>query len=736
MNSRHHNKIDITELQRLCNKTYGFIKVNERSEFENEVSKRVDKIFSIYSLVKEIQSHSKHVDEYDSAFLERFSEQQHAIAKHLVLISNMLYKKYKKSLAALAEKIAANGERGSIIEMLKMKENNLACIFKNIIKSDFCEKTAPATVTMELTSECNFRCAMCHQSNDSFYPFDSIDFECLQKMLHLFKWARVVALQLSGEPTLSPYFDAVCKAGHASAVELSLITNGSLLHTKLPALGALSSITVSFDGARSETFERQRRGANFQHIMKNIRELKATHPTIPVRFNCCVSRLNMEDLPEIIRIAHELKIQSVTFNLITTIGATKQKRSHLSNQLAFSENDFEELTGWLQKAKDVAQELKVSLFAPTLDRSNMPSYLASGTFLSAEETEMQIPIAQLMTFLDDCDSRSHKVQTGSQLLEKLDGILQHFDNIQIECHGSTNVPVQNLQSLEFAFIDQEAISSREEQKIIDYDHAVEGHVNIPFCMAVYTSLLVMANGGISLCCRSIGKELLSTERVMTIRKLFIESAPSGAPLDYCQGCNIPQRYMLLSDYLRHCRRQGATWEQFVFPAAFRPQPGVQAQLNRLQMTIFGTGQAPLQLNSSFTFGQNGSAEAYCVAGFDEAASPNARWSNATESIFGFQLQRPRRDVTLALTIAPFISPQHCPIQEFDLFLNTTKITTLRLNSPAKTTLKVKLPVQVFTSRRSYYELRLQYKNATQPGRIGLSPCFLPRALLFHNLALS
>lgn len=734
MNLRYDRNNMLNDIIVLCEKIISLFKDAKKLSSEGNLSNRINRIISICNVISGKANCQKIENDVISKISFTFDKHSREIYNIIASLSNIVYKKNKTVFAVRAEELHYSSNK-NIHELLHAKEKNSNYVFQSVLTANFAQELKPINLTIELTSECNFRCAMCHQSSSStVYSHNSISLETLQKMLICFKAARVVALQLSGEPTLSPYFDVVCKAGYASAVELSLITNGSLLHTKLSVLGALSSITVSFDGACRDTFERQRRGADFEQILKNIRELRAAYPAIPVRFNCCVSRLNLSDLPEIIRIAHELKIQSVTFTLIalTSIETASGNRSAAGDQLAFSGNDFGKLQKQIDKAREIARELKVNLNAPFLDRKLMPFYLANGTFLSSDKASTLVPNAQLMQFLDEND-RKRAERSFSGLLERLDTILLQFDDLMKEYEEPLLPYRPSARSLDFISSNDDVPSL---EKIIDYDRSISGPLNIPYCMSVYTTLLVMANGEAALCCRSIGKEVLSAERLATIRTAFLDPNPTDASFDYCRKCNLSQRYLLLADYLRHCRRQGATWDQFVFPVEFRPHPGAQAQLDRLRRTIFDPAHSYLPLGKSLTFGQNGTAEPYCMTGFDEMASASSRWSSAMESVFGFQLHCPGRNLALSLKVTPFISAQHCPVQEFDLFLNTSKIATMRLDSPQATDLTIVIPATAFTSARDYYELRLLYRNATQPGRVGLSPCFLPRALLFHTVTVS
>lgn len=76
-------------------------------------------------------------------------------------------------------------------------------------------------------------------------------------------------------------------------------------------------ITISFDGATKETFESIRAGSNFETtleklaMIKKLREINLSRTYAHFSFNFVALRRNIEELPEVLRIAHRFGIEDV-----------------------------------------------------------------------------------------------------------------------------------------------------------------------------------------------------------------------------------------------------------------------------------------------------------------------------------------------------------------------------------------------------------------------------------------
>jgi MoaA/NifB/PqqE/SkfB family radical SAM enzyme len=120
-----------------------------------------------------------------------------------------------------------------------------------------------------------------------------------------------------------------------------LVTNGTLLDEKKIAAmldGRLGRIIVSVDGATASTYESIRAGADFERLVHNLRllqrmkaERRRSRPLL--RFNFVMMRRNIEELPGLLQLAHELGAKQVTAQHMTIYeGAKSEDQSLFGHQ--------------------------------------------------------------------------------------------------------------------------------------------------------------------------------------------------------------------------------------------------------------------------------------------------------------------------------------------------------------------------------------------------------------------
>lgn len=142
-------------------------------------------------------------------------------------------------------------------------------------------RALPVEYIVETTAKCNIYCVMCPRETHKQPKEDMEDavFETLVREAGA--TAEHMMLIGLGEPLLDPKIHGRIGLCHEHSISTLISTNGTLLDEeaaeKLLAT-PLEHITLSFDGARKETFEFYRKGAKFERVRDNfIRfcELKA-----------------------------------------------------------------------------------------------------------------------------------------------------------------------------------------------------------------------------------------------------------------------------------------------------------------------------------------------------------------------------------------------------------------------------------------------------------------------------
>lgn len=128
------------------------------------------------------------------------------------------------------------------------------------------ERVAPIYVRIKPTNRCNQNCYYCHYKNpylelDQYQPNDEVSREKMMELIADFKEIGVKAVTFSGggEPLLYPYIeeamDTVLKAG----IDLSIITNGSLLYGRnAELLSQAKWVRISLESGCAKTYSKIR----------------------------------------------------------------------------------------------------------------------------------------------------------------------------------------------------------------------------------------------------------------------------------------------------------------------------------------------------------------------------------------------------------------------------------------------------------------------------------------------
>ena len=131
----------------------------------------------------------------------------------------------------------------------------------------------PVEYIVETTAKCNLYCPMCPRES---HPQPKADmaadiFEALVRQSG--KTAEHMMLIGLGEPFMDPRIFERIELCHRHSISSLLSTNGTFLDEKLAARvldSPLEQITLSFDGAKKETFEFYRKGAKFEKVRDNF----------------------------------------------------------------------------------------------------------------------------------------------------------------------------------------------------------------------------------------------------------------------------------------------------------------------------------------------------------------------------------------------------------------------------------------------------------------------------------
>ena len=209
----------------------------------------------------------------------------------------------------------------------------------------------PLKLYIDITQDCNMFCIMCRDKLT--VSGKTMDFDLYKRIVDetsdyvssfsLFNW---------GEPLLVKDFRErvlylVDKKRPDATIDIS--TNGILLSKGM--IDFLSEndiiVSVSFDGANSETFEKIRRGGNFNHICKNIETLASAYEGKNIQYvpgiYTSIQKDNWTQLLDIAMLANKMSVKRMGFGLVVApeqfgVESTNELRSIIKQTKEYLDN--------------------------------------------------------------------------------------------------------------------------------------------------------------------------------------------------------------------------------------------------------------------------------------------------------------------------------------------------------------------------------------------------------------
>jgi radical SAM protein with 4Fe4S-binding SPASM domain len=134
-------------------------------------------------------------------------------------------------------------------------------------------RALPVEYIVETTAKCNLYCPMCPRETHKQPKADMADAVFERLVRESGDTAEHMMLIGLGEPFMDPRIFQRIEFCHRHSVSTLLSTNGTFLDEATCARildSPLEQITLSFDGAKKETFEFYRKGAKFEKVRDNF----------------------------------------------------------------------------------------------------------------------------------------------------------------------------------------------------------------------------------------------------------------------------------------------------------------------------------------------------------------------------------------------------------------------------------------------------------------------------------
>ena len=178
----------------------------------------------------------------------------------------------------------------------------------------------PTAVIIEPTNICNLRCPLCPTS-ESRRKKGRMPLDALRKIVaELPPSIRTCQLYLSGEPLLHDDCFAMVSELSRLGLKTSLSTNGTRLGKCVDEVldSQPDELIIALDGAKRETYERYRIGADFDSVVDNVRRLilakRARNLLRPrIVLQCLVTRDTEAELGAVQELARDLGVDEISF---------------------------------------------------------------------------------------------------------------------------------------------------------------------------------------------------------------------------------------------------------------------------------------------------------------------------------------------------------------------------------------------------------------------------------------
>ncbi|HEY4294694.1 radical SAM protein [Luteibacter sp.] len=180
-------------------------------------------------------------------------------------------------------------------------------------------------VYLYITEVCQLRCSHCYMGE----RLESARVMPLEKVrTTLALWRKMGGSKLTllgGEPTTHPHFRECVQAAYELGYEKVIVTTNGLGPARRGFLkfepSLFNYVQISLDGGSHATHDLIRGPGTFRYALETARLL--CRAGYDIRFICTVSRKNMADCLDLIRLADEIGATLVKYHVFSTIGTGK-----------------------------------------------------------------------------------------------------------------------------------------------------------------------------------------------------------------------------------------------------------------------------------------------------------------------------------------------------------------------------------------------------------------------------
>jgi len=179
----------------------------------------------------------------------------------------------------------------------------------------------------------------------------NLSLEQFKKILEEIPTVKKIKLQGMGEPLLNENIFAITNYGIKKGIRFMTTINGTLINTNNAdlILKNFQDITISLDVANSKDYLNIRRADLFDVVKKNIKLLIQRREKLQLQnritINSVISHLNYKEIPQIVKLAKECKVDAVSF-------------VEVENWKTPLEKDYQNELKFIQQARAFSKDIK------------------------------------------------------------------------------------------------------------------------------------------------------------------------------------------------------------------------------------------------------------------------------------------------------------------------------------------------------------------------------------------
>jgi len=228
----------------------------------------------------------------------------------------------------------------------------------------------PIIVSYEITKKCNQRCRMCNNWEEfGKYKNDELTTREIEDVMKQIASQNVQIISLTGgEPLIREDILEVVGIIKNAGMNVHIVSNGSLLNRDMVkglVEAGLDSITISIDGAKASTHNSLRGYKNaFEKAVEGVKTaIEVGKGRFHVGTNSVFMLETMDEIPDIVDLAHELGAQSVRLMPLHPVSPLPEHRKSIFEMISKIDRQGERIDRRIDKFIEKCKKHQVHTYS-------------------------------------------------------------------------------------------------------------------------------------------------------------------------------------------------------------------------------------------------------------------------------------------------------------------------------------------------------------------------------------